>query len=97
MMIAPIISYPHFRFDTVQMSARKEAKRADLHRKWQEDWAEYYRIKHQDLIQSKNKIKHYNFVKDIETINLYDNLRKNLNYFMYRYNTSLGTNLDVFI
>ena len=97
MMIAPIIAYPHFQFDTVEMSARKQSKRAELHKKWQDEWADYYRVKQKNLIQSKDKLKHYNLIKDIEYVKNYDNLKRNLFYFMYRYNTSLGTNLDVYV
>ena len=93
----PLIAFPHFRFDNVLMSGRREAKRAELHKKWQDNWAEYYRIKNQDLVKSKNNLKHYNLVKDIEEVKAYDNLKKNLTYYMYRYNTSLGTNLDVYV
>ena len=97
MMIAPIIAYPHFHFDTVEMSARKQAKRAELHKKWQDEWTDYYRVKQKNLVQSKDKLKHYNLIKDIEYVKNYDNLKRNLFYFMYRYNTSLGTNLDVYV
>lgn len=97
MMSIPLIAYPHFHFDTVQMASRKEAKRAELHQKHQDNWDNYYRIKHQDLVQSKIRAQRYNFVKDIEEIKNYDNLKKNLTYYMYRYNTSLGTNLDVYV
>ena len=97
MMNVPLISYPHFHFDTTQMAVRKEVKRAELHKKWQDNWTDYYRIKQQDLVKSKEKLKHYNTTKDIESIKQYENLKKNLFYYMYRYNTSLGTNLDVFV
>jgi hypothetical protein len=97
MMTVPLIAYPHFKFDTVEMAARKNEKRAEMQKKWQDDWADYYGIKQQDLVQSKQKLKHYNLVKDIETIKNYENLKKNLFYYMYRYNTSLGTNLDVYV
>lgn len=97
MMVAPIIAYPHFQFDTVQMAARKQAKRAKLHKSWQEVWAEHYRIKNQDRVKSKDKLKYHNLTKDIEEIKNYENLKKNLFYYMYRYNTSLGTNLDVYV
>ena len=96
-MVAPIIAYPHFQFDTVQMAARKQAKRAKLHKSWQEVWAEHYHIKNQDRVKSKDKLKYHNLTKDIEEIKNYENLKKNLFYYMYRYNTSLGTNLDVYV
>lgn len=96
-MKIPLIAYPHFRFDNVEMAARKDLKRAKLHKKWQDNWDDHYRIKQQDQVQSKENIKHYNLVKDIEDIKNYENLKKNVTYYMYRYNTSLGKNLDVYV
>lgn len=97
MMNIPIISYPHFRFDNVEMSARKEVKRAKLHREYQEEWANYYRIKREDKVKLENKLKDYNLIKDIESIKAYDSLKKHIEYSMYRYSTSLGRNLDVYV
>lgn len=97
MMNIPIITYPHFRFDTVEIAARKQVKRSQLHEAWQEEWANYYRIKQQDAVQSKQRVKQFNFIKDIEQIKAYDALKKSIEYGMYRYNTSLGRNLDVYI
>ena len=96
-MNIPPISYPHFRFDNVEMAVRKNVKRAEIHRAWQQDWAEYYRIKRQDSVKLQNNLEKYNFIKDIELIKAYDNLQRHLTYDMYRYNTSLGRNLDVYV
>ena len=96
-MKVPIISYPHYRFDTVEMAARKDVKRAKMHREWQDDWDQYYRIKNQDSVKLTQDLKHYNLVKDIEEIKAYEALRRHWQYYMYRYNTSLGRNLDVYV
>lgn len=96
-MHIPIIAYPHFRFDNVEMSARKHQKRTDLHRKQQLDWEEYYQVKAKDNTKSRQSIQHYNHVKDIEEIKAYESLKKHIEYGMYRYNTSLGKNLDVYV
>ena len=79
------------------MAARKNFKRAELHRAWQDDWDQDHRIKRQDTVKLKQDLAHWNLVKDIEAINAYDALKKKLEYGMYRYNTSLGRNLDVFV
>lgn len=96
-MKIPAISYPHFRFDNVEMAARKSAKRAKLHANWQKDWTDYYRVKREDHVKLQHDLRNYNLIKDIELIKAYDNLQKHLTYDMYRYNTSLGRNLDVFV
>ena len=96
-MNIPPISYPHFRFDNVEMAVRKSVKRTELHREWQENWAEHYRVKRQDSVNLQSNLKKYNFIKDIELIKAYDNLQRHMTYDMYRYNTSLGRNLDVFV
>lgn len=97
MIKVPMISFPHFRFDTVEMAARKNVKRAKLHADWQRDWEEHYKVKTQDAQLATQRLKHYNIIKDIEEINAYDALKKHLQYGMYRYNTSLGRNLDVYV
>lgn len=96
-MNIPPISFPHFRFDNVEMAARKSIKRQKLHQVWQDRWAEHYRVKRENSVKLQDKLKHYNFVKDIELIKAYDNLQRRLTYDMYRYNTSLGRNLDVYV
>ena len=96
-MKVPIISYPHYRFDTVEMAARKDVKRAHLHREWQDDWDQYYRVRNHDSVKLTQGLKHYNLVKDIEEIKAYEALRRHWHYYMYRYNTSLGRNLDVYV
>ena len=97
MMHIPIISQPHFRFDTVEMAARKNVKRAKLHKIWQDKIAEYHEVKRKDLKKVKDSISHFNYKKDIDEINQYDFIKKNVEYHMYRYNTSLGRNLDVYV
>lgn len=96
-MKVPVISYPHFRFDNVEMAARKGVKREKLHQAWQKNWEDHYRIKHEDSVKLKNKIAQFNFIKDIEEIKAYDSLKKHIEYDMYRYNFSLGRNLDVYV
>lgn len=96
-MKIPMISYPHFRFDNVEMAVRKSAKRAELQANWQRDWAEYYSVKREDHVKLQRDIRNWNLVKDIEEIKAYENLKKHLTYDMYRYNTSLGRNLDVYV
>lgn len=97
MMNIPIIAYPHFRFDNVEMSARKQVKREKLHSEWQENRADYYSIKREDQVKLENKLKDYNHIKDIEAIKAYESLKKQIEYSMYRYNISLGNNLDVYV
>ena len=96
-MNIPPISYPHFRFDNVEMAVRKSVKRAEMHREWQQDWSDYYRTKREDHVKLQHDLRNYNLIKDIELIKAYDNLQRHLTYDMYRYNTSLGRNLDVFV
>lgn len=96
-MKIPIISYPHFRFDNVEMAGRKDIKRARLHREWQENWENHYSVKQEDAVKFKQNLKHFNFIKDIEEIKAYESLKKHIEYNMYRYNISLGRNLDVYV
>ena len=96
-MKIPMISYPHFRFDNVEMAVRKNVKRAEMHADWQRDWAEYYRVKREDRVKLQHDLRNWNLIKDIELIKQYDNLQRHLTYDMYRYNTSLGRNLDVYV
>ena len=96
-MRVPIITQPHFHFDTVEMAGRKNVKRAKMHELWQKKIDEHYEVKRNDTKRIENGLKHFNYIKDIEEINAYDYLKKSVEYRMYRYNTSLGRNLDVYV
>jgi|TARA_R110000868_G_scaffold332683_1_gene593682 hypothetical protein len=89
------IHYPML--DTMQMHNRREEKRAELRHEQQVQTDEHYRIKRQDYYDRKTQLEHYNFKKDIEEINQYLSLKRNLEYYEYRYGIYLGNNLDVFI
>ena len=91
------ISYPHMHFDSATMHNRKEIKREHLHRLYQEKISDFYRVKKDDFDTKKTDLKVWNLKKDIEEINNYLNLKNHIEYGLYRYSISLGTNLDVYV
>ena len=96
-MIKTLPGIQHPTLDTVQMHNRREENRAELRREQQVRTDEHYRIKLQDYYDRKTQLEHYNLKKDIEEINQYLSLKRNLEYYEYRYGIYLGNNLDVFI
>ena len=95
MRVLPGIQHPIL--DNIQIHNRREEKRAELSHKFQLKLDEYYRVKLKDYYEAKFNLEKYNLAKDIEEINQYMSLKKNLEYYEYRYGIYLGNNLDVFV
>ena len=95
MRLLPGIQHPIL--DNIQMLNRREEKRAELSHEFQLKLDEYYRVKLKDYYEAKFNLEKYNLAKDIEEINQYMSLKKNLEYYEYRYGIYLGNNLDVFV
>ena len=95
MRLLPGIQHPIL--DNIQIHNRREEKRAELSHKFQLKLDEYYRVKLKDYYEAKFNLEKYNLAKDIEEINQYMSLKKNLEYYEYRYGIYLGNNLDVFV
>ena len=95
MRVLPGIQHPIL--DNIQIHNRREEKRAELSHEFQLKLDEYYRVKIKDYYEAKFNLEKYNLAKDIEEINQYMSLKKNLEYYEYRYGIYLGNNLDVFV
>jgi hypothetical protein len=95
MRLLPGIQHPIL--DNIQIHNRREEKRAELSHEFQLKLDEYYRVKLKDYYEAKFNLEKYNLAKDIEEINQYMSLKKNLEYYEYRYGIYLGNNLDVFV
>jgi hypothetical protein len=95
MKVLPGIQHPIL--DNIQIHNRREEKRAELSHEFQLKLDEYYRVKLKDYYEAKFNLEKYNLAKDIEEINQYMSLKKNLEYYEYRYGIYLGNNLDVFV
>lgn len=95
MRVLPGIQHPVL--DNIQIHNRREEKRAELSHEFQLKLDEYYRVKLKDYYEAKFNLEKYNLAKDIEEINQYMSLKKNLEYYEYRYGIYLGNNLDVFV
>jgi|TARA_R110000868_G_scaffold348956_1_gene610103 hypothetical protein len=95
MRVLPGIQHPIL--DNIQIHNRREEKRAELSHEFQLKLDEYYRVKLKDYYEAKFNLEKYNLAKDIEEINQYMSLKKNLEYYEYRYGIYLGNNLDVFV
>jgi len=93
--VLPGIQHPIL--DNIQIHNRREEKRAELSHEFQLKLDEYYRVKLKDYYEAKFNLEKYNLAKDIEEINQYMSLKKNLEYYEYRYGIYLGNNLDVFV
>jgi hypothetical protein len=91
------ISIPPVHLDSSSMHNRKEVKREHLHRIHQEKVEDFFHVKKNDFEVNKSDIRHWNLKKDIEEINNYLSLKKQIEYGLYRYSISLGTNLDVYV
>lgn len=88
---------PVVHINTASMHNRKEVRREELHRASQELVADFYRVKLQDYIVHDHNIKKLNLNKDIQEINNYMNLKKNMEYRAYKYSVYLGNNLDIYV
>ena len=95
MRVLPGIQHPIL--DTVIIHNKKEDKRTELSHEYQKKIDDHYEAKLYDYYDQKFRLADWNLKKDIEEINQYMSLKKNLEYYEYRYGIYLGNNLDVFV
>lgn len=84
-----------YHVNTSPIYNRKEVKIENLHRKHQENLADFYRVKQQDFQLNRTHLKDWESVKHLQDIDRYMNIKKNTDYQLYKYSKYLGNHIDV--
>ena len=95
--MSTIPSATNYHVNTSPMYNRKQGKEEQLHRKHQDNIDDFYRVKQQDFRLNKTHLKDWETVKHLEDINRYMNLKKNVEYGLYKYSKYLGNHIDITI
>lgn len=81
---------------TADIHNRKAIKSENLHRLHQEKIADYRRVKLQDYELNRTNLRDWEVAKHIEEINRYLNIKRSVEYGLYKYSAHLGRNIDVY-
>lgn len=85
----------NYHVNTSPMYNRKQVKVENLHRLHQEKVADFYRVKQQDFMLNHTNLKDWEMIKNLEDINRYMVLKKNVEYGLYKYSKYLGNHIDI--
>jgi hypothetical protein len=83
--------------DTSSMYNLKKVKIEELHKAHQEKVNEYYKVKKEDIETNRAHFNDWNYKKDIDEVNRYLNIKKNVEYGLYQYSKYLGKHIDVIV
>jgi hypothetical protein len=75
----------------------KKVKIEELHKSHQEKVNEYYKVKKEDFETNHARMNDWNYKKDIDEVNRYLNVKKNVEYGLYQYSKYLGKHIDVIV
>ena len=83
--------------DTSAIYNLKKVKVEHLHKAHQENLNEYYKVKKEDLETNRAHLNDYKYKKDIDEVNRYLNVKRNVEYRLYQYSKYLGKHIDVIV
>jgi hypothetical protein len=83
--------------DTSSIYNLKKVKIEHLHKAHQEKVNEYYKVKKEDIETNRAHFNDWNYKKDIDEVNRYLNVKKNVEYGLYQYSKYLGKHIDVIV
>jgi hypothetical protein len=83
--------------DTSAIYNLKKVKVEHLHKAHQEKLNEYYRVKKEDLETNRSHLNDWQYKKDIDEVNRYLNVKRNVEYRLYQYSKYLGKHIDVIV
>jgi hypothetical protein len=83
--------------DTSAMNNLRKVKAEHLHRLHQEKLNEFYKVKKQDFETNRAHLNDFDYKKDIDEVNRYLNVKRNVEYGLYQYSKHLGKHIDVVV
>ena len=83
--------------DTSSIYNLKKVKIEELHKSHQEKINEYYKVKKEDFETNHAQMNDWNYKRDIDEVNRYLNVKKNVEYGLYQYSKYLGKHIDVIV
>jgi len=91
------ISIPQAHLDTSVLHHRTEVKRHHLQDKHNAEVYTFHKEKYTDWYNNKIRLEHLHEYQDYLAINQYLNLKRHIEYGLFRYSITLGNNLDVYV
>jgi ribosomal protein S17E len=83
--------------DTSTLNGFKAVRTEHLHRAHQEKVNEYYKVKKQDFETNRAHLNDWEYKKDIDEVNRYLNIKRNVEYRLFQYSKYLGKHIDVLV
>jgi len=83
--------------DTSSIYNLKKVKIEHLHRAHQEKINEYYSVKKQDLETNRAHLNDWNHKEDVNEVNRYLHVKRNVEYGLYQYSKYLGKHIDILV
>ena len=83
--------------DTSAMNNLRKVKAEELRKAHQEKLNEFYKVKKQDFETNRAHLNDFDYKKDIDEVNKYLNVKRNVEYSLYQYSKHLGKHIDVVV